>query len=312
MRPAVSFLVISALVGTHTAQLSPHCIVRPSSIPQHLLRTSTGNPDLDRQFREEGTNVSRLFGVTPNPYLLLDVDGPNAYASPEVTRPGYEGTVYFGVQLLSQELYTLEKGPVAVAGILAHEFAHIAQMAGGMRVGNKASELHADLLAGWYLGRKAAVKNIRVEGFARSVYEKGDYDFWSPQHHGTPDERVDAMMTGFASKSLSFDEVLRTGHRYVLGQAAPSRTQMTRSLFNQLNSFFGESFERADAEDVDRIADNVCKAVSWLLGSSPLSAAHVAGTWLGQEQEDGGHVSECPVCTATIDRATVGTALHPR
>ena len=81
----------------------------------------------------------------------------------------------------------------------------------------KLRELHADYLAGYYLG-KEGLSREKMEVFARSLFEMGDYNFWHPDHHGTPQERVQAMITGFMAgrHNRSVDEAYREGVEWVV------------------------------------------------------------------------------------------------
>lgn len=76
-------------------------------------------------------------------------------------------------------------------------------------------ELHADYMAGYYLGRKGLVTSSGVEEFATSLFEKGDYNFTSPQHHGTPIQRVAAMRGGYDDAQLSTIGAYAKGQRVV-------------------------------------------------------------------------------------------------
>ncbi len=87
----------------------------------------------------------------------------------------------------------------ALAGIMAHEHAHILQFSNGIRGPGQSLELHADFMAGWYMGFKvlAGTPSIDIRVLATSLFNKGDYDFNSPQHHWTPQQRVQVMAEGF-------------------------------------------------------------------------------------------------------------------
>ena len=79
-------------------------------------------------------------------------------------------------------------------------------------------ELHADLIAGYYLGKRRWSKtNLAV--FGQSLFSKGDYDFNSPDHHGTPKQRLEAMLEGYrlADVGGSFAECAAAGAAYVRG-----------------------------------------------------------------------------------------------
>lgn len=187
----------------------------PSFSPGPVFKT-TGDFRLDQKFNMEGNLIYRVFGVNPNMFLFDDGANPNAYATPVTTLSGYLGTVYFGVGLMRNQLWSMDKGEAAVAGIMAHEFSHILQAKMGSRLSGKYRELHADFMAGYYLLQKSYVTRADIRPFAQSLFEIGDYDFWSPAHHGTPEERVAAMVAGYNTGG-SLNEAFRSGERYVLG-----------------------------------------------------------------------------------------------
>lgn len=161
--------------------------------------------------------------VNPGFRIIDDIGGPNAFAIDRTVIRGTRGTALFGINLITQELGP-KAGGYAVAGIAAHECAHIFQYfsAFGPRLTRgqttaKAMELHADFLAGFYMGRKRG-SDVNIEVFARSLYEKGDLNFNDPGHHGTPDERVTAMERGYslARQNTTFSDAAEKGALHVL------------------------------------------------------------------------------------------------
>jgi uncharacterized protein len=91
-------------------------------------------------------------------------------------------------------------GDAALAYILAHEYAHAAQITGGSRLRNITQiELQADCLAGYYMGVMPDVSfdDKDIEEIARIAFQVGDYEYNNRQHHGTPKERALAVLTGF-------------------------------------------------------------------------------------------------------------------
>jgi hypothetical protein len=83
-----------------------------------------------------------------------------------------------------------------LTGFVAHEWAHIVQFARNYLAPGKAAELHADFLAGWFLGRTAGSSGVRDEAMYR-LYFLGDDAVNHPDHHGTPMERASATTNGF-------------------------------------------------------------------------------------------------------------------
>lgn len=95
-------------------------------------------------------------------------------------------------------------GDAALAYIVAHEYAHAMQVA--LRIMPSqihVAELQADCLAGAYFG---AIPNIQFDRkdaieAASLAHEIGDYHFDSPQHHGTPEQRLKAIAHGMKSST---------------------------------------------------------------------------------------------------------------
>jgi uncharacterized protein len=89
-------------------------------------------------------------------------------------------------------------GDAALAYVIAHEYAHAMQMAFGLmprRV--TTAELQADCLAGVYLG---SLPNLRFDRsdlieIASLAHRLGDYS-WGRGHHGTPRQRMNAVVQG--------------------------------------------------------------------------------------------------------------------
>jgi uncharacterized protein len=92
-------------------------------------------------------------------------------------------------------------GDAALAYILAHEYAHATQVAGGSRLRNITQiELQADCLAGYYMGMMSDFVTFDrqdIEEIAEIAFRVGDYEFNNRQHHGTPKERALAVLSGF-------------------------------------------------------------------------------------------------------------------
>jgi hypothetical protein len=185
------------------------------------LRASSGNSQLDNAMIAEIKNIVRFMPINPGFKFIVD-PSPNAFADPRSVVPGTQGTVYIGLNLINGEFDSNPFGGVAVAGICAHECGHVYQFGNGyMRslAGPTAQsiELHADFLAGYYLGRSQAHSKDHVEVFARSLFNKGDYAFNNQQHHGTPQQRVDAMSKGYdtGSTNVNVSQAAESGANFV-------------------------------------------------------------------------------------------------
>jgi hypothetical protein len=98
------------------------------------------------------------------------------------------------------EVSFLTYGNERVKAILAHEFAHAVQYHAGLQniwTGGKKIELHADFLAGYYMGRNGLIAKGKLTSFSEEFYELGDYEFYLEDHHGTPEERRCSFLEGY-------------------------------------------------------------------------------------------------------------------
>jgi predicted metalloprotease len=94
-------------------------------------------------------------------------------------------------------------GAFAVAFVVAHEYGHNVQNEDGVLLGHMRAlptELNADCLAGTWAHWDNAQGRMQpgdLEQALNAALAVGDFDFLNPQHHGTPLERRDALLTGF-------------------------------------------------------------------------------------------------------------------
>jgi predicted metalloprotease len=98
-------------------------------------------------------------------------------------------------------------GDFAVAYVVAHEYAHNVQQESGVLAGRARAmpaELNADCLAGtwmrWEYGQGRLDPGDLQEALDAAL-AVGDFDLLNPQHHGTPQERREALQTGVDSGS---------------------------------------------------------------------------------------------------------------
>lgn len=98
-------------------------------------------------------------------------------------------------------------GDAALAYVIAHEYAHAMQTAFRFLPRHMPlAELQADCLAGVYLG---SMPNVRVEEsdlteIGSLAYRLGDYS-WGRQHHGTPEQRLRAVIRGIGASREGLD-----------------------------------------------------------------------------------------------------------
>lgn len=103
-------------------------------------------------------------------------------------------------KMILKDVSNLNYGNERIKAILAHEFAHALQHHAGLMniwTGGKKIELHADYLAGFYMGKKGLITKGKLSSFADEFYNRGDYEFYDSDHHGTPEERRCAFLEGY-------------------------------------------------------------------------------------------------------------------
>jgi len=166
--------------------------------------TSLGDPVYDRKMREEVANQREFFQGVKAEVVILDEQHRelrNAYANAS-------GTIYFGKYMFR---YTVDHfNELAVAGILAHEWGHRVQYTyhWDKELENPALELEADAMSGYYMALEKGFAWNQIDAYFRSTENTGDYEVSSPQHHGTPNQRVAAAYLGvqLANETVSSGE----------------------------------------------------------------------------------------------------------
>ncbi len=121
----------------------------------------------------------------------------NAYATTD-------GKIYFGFQMFNylveqfSVLSPTEVSPLPVDGVLAHEWGHRVQFVLGWNdyANNSQRELEADYMSGYYLGLQKQMYWSQLQTYYTAIYCSGDYLYASPDHHGTPNQRMNAAYTG--------------------------------------------------------------------------------------------------------------------
>ncbi len=101
-------------------------------------------------------------------------------------------------------------GDFGVAEVIAHEYGHNVQLELGLQTPDgapvKPTELQADCMAGLWANSAYQLGLLEpgdVEEALATVLAAGDFEYDDPQHHGTPQERRDAWLTGYRSGAPS-------------------------------------------------------------------------------------------------------------
>lgn len=165
------------------------------------LRTlsETGDRWLDRRLRSERNFLEMLFGVKPE-LRILGADAPrDAFVARDATGQPFVG---LKASWLLDRCAQKEKHRTArVAYALAHQYAHVLQWKRGCKLPERAREQFADLLAGWYLGKRniATLKGEPLdEGFAAELFQRPDPYLNAKFEHGTAGARMSALAVGFS------------------------------------------------------------------------------------------------------------------
>lgn len=188
------------------------------------MTSRSGNKDFDTALIEELKHIHRIMPINPG---FRYVKSNNAFASSESVLRDTNGTVWIGLDLVN-DLVSKDRG-VSVAGTLAHECAHIFQFFQNYEPSKTyyrrlvgpttiSVELHADLLAGYYLGKKRNVTDREVSNFSDLLSRSGSYNVTDRSHHGYPEFRVMAMGRGFRAEridKMSFEQTAKFGVEYV-------------------------------------------------------------------------------------------------
>lgn len=158
-------------------------------------QSTSGNLALDQAFGQEFYYQRSFWNLPSVSFAFLsDCDSPNAYANPS------NMAVLFGTTLAFQT-YSKYGTPLPLWQVLAHEFGHMMQFTYGASWLDAATaaprELEADMFSGFYLiYAKAFVSPAEMQTSLQQAFSIGDYAYNSQNHHGTPLQRMAAVVAG--------------------------------------------------------------------------------------------------------------------
>jgi hypothetical protein len=218
---------LAICVGHVAAAQDTECSVSSvdDAIRNGTLRKQSDDPVTNSVILNERILLIKEFGLSPTFYFMSGSGASKACAIPENIDPTHikGGAIAFGLSLLEKEVSAAGgyQNVLSVPAIMAHEFAHILQYRNDSVLVGVQFELQADYLAGWYMGRRAKVvsspggsKRILSE-VIKTFYAKGDYDFNDPEHHGTPEERMEAVSEGFKTSDLLLTQAYARSLQYI-------------------------------------------------------------------------------------------------
>jgi len=201
--------------------LHGQCLVKGQNVTENCrAEKTTGIDHLDEQLNNEFELASSLFNVNANLFVCDYTN--NAFALSSCNLENCHGSVVLGLTMVTKEAW--DHGSIAVRGILAHELGHVLQYKLKPNLTNPQKELQADFLAGYYLGRMSYYTPESITPFANSLYSKGDYDYWNPGHHGTPEQRKGIMIAGYNSKRMTLMQAWSYSIELLQGKKQPPPT----------------------------------------------------------------------------------------
>lgn len=232
MNKIIIFITILSIHFSLKNQLKAQCFL--SGVPSWgLPLNTTGSPKLDEILSKETALMESEFAVDVNIYAYDDGKSPNAYA---ISNPY---SIIIGKTLMLDEFVNTENANSIIA-IMAHEFGHIVQYKFKLNtykgwVG-KWPELHADFLAGWYMGKKQYINPKDFEKIINSFWDKGDDNFFSSNHHGTPEERAFAFIKGYLSANLNIKEAYTFGTNFIINISSELQKLNNNNNNNESNN----------------------------------------------------------------------------
>jgi hypothetical protein len=225
----------------HTWQVGATRNIGCCLLDNRLSRTLLSQSRLGGVDRHEGSGDARFdqalgimladlagrFQARPGFGFYDDNGNRNALALKESQLPGSQGTVLFGREMLATVLRDNAHGDMFVMGICAHEFGHIVQFFSayhtrltGAHSTVKLVELHADFLSGYYIGlRNVEYSSRELVSLGHAWKTLGDSDYTNINHHGTAEERLQAIEAGFTfareRPDFGIKEACEVGARYL-------------------------------------------------------------------------------------------------
>jgi hypothetical protein len=182
---------------------------------RNTMTSKSDDPSFDRALIAELKRILQVIPVDPG---FQYVDADNAFALSDSIIANTKGTILIG-QKFVKDLVKQKDGGVAVAGVLAHECAHIFQFFTSYydRLNGRTKvllELHADFLAGYYMAKRIGFAPDNPGIFAQALIQKSTY---RSSGHGTPGQRNAAMDKGYmlSLSGKTFEEAAREGEEYV-------------------------------------------------------------------------------------------------
>lgn len=191
--------LMASIMASHAQSVGCNANIGSRPDQTFQLINSSGSQSIDA-FVSRDLGVLRVyFKVNPSFYYYNDGESPNAQAMPTVEDSRYpDGTIIFGMSMLQKEFNTSKDG-TTIPLLMAHEAAHILDDKYNIVTSYPTitRELFADYMAGTFLRYRSILVGTNTEAVLYSFFSKGDSEFNNPDHHGTANERLDAVVSGY-------------------------------------------------------------------------------------------------------------------
>lgn len=209
------------------------------------IENTTGDKNLDAILLEQKKGLESVFPVKVDLYFGVERNrSGNAFFHPSCKSLYCNGRVVLGLFLM-QELSKKSDSYIRLVSVFAHEYGHAMQQKYGWSGNGKWRELHADYLAGYYMGLCRLSTESEILSIFTEFANRGDFSFNDPGHHGTPEERSCAFIEGFKyaySPNTNIYSAYNTGKSYVISNNPCNKYRNVASSGYYLPPVSGELF----------------------------------------------------------------------
>jgi hypothetical protein len=232
---------------------------RSEGVLESLAQANITEEDLspDLPIKELATKIktthrifTALFRLKTNVLFFEEVARPSAFAMKSLDKDNFpDGSILLGTKLINQVNNLPGNSDLILNSIIAHEMAHLVQFNNNSPLNGQLLELQADYIAGWSIRNYSTGEKINTSDFQEKAkrvledfYGRGDFAYNESSHHGTPLQRMGAMLAGILSKESNPDKAYNEGLAYVKSitkSAVPAReSAVVQTIVSQLKRDF--------------------------------------------------------------------------
>lgn len=247
---------ILSFVFSGFKELKAQCFTAGQTIDNGKFLSSTGVKEIDEIVFNEVQKLERFFGFDVHFLFQQEASGENARFYYQC-QYGCTGTVVLGINYLINLATFYKSNYLYIAQYaLAHEFAHGAQKLGLWNEGWKRPELHADFLAGFYIGKNYNYSNEFLDLFRQEARRLSDDNIYSSGHHGLPVERECAFLEGYYYAKENFANI-QSAYTYGFQYVAANNPCAVRKYIAKVQAYQNELERRKNQLENDIKNNNV-------------------------------------------------------